>query len=140
MLPGSDQTTNWLLEKKRSEDLALEKAKSNQSLFETIGLIQILFPSTNELNELIKPILDIDEKFKFTKYLTQEIRDEEQYQDVRYGTNSYQLHSWKVDAIEKLEKTVKIEIENPIDELLDHLKNYIHKQTKTKHNWEFWKR
>jgi hypothetical protein len=127
MLPGSDQTTNWLLEKKRSEDLALEKAKSNQSLFETIGLIQILFPSTNELNELIKPLLDIDKKFKFTKYLTQEIRDEEQYQDVRYGTDSNQLISWKVDAIEKLEKTVKLDIEDPIDKLLDHLKTCIHK-------------
>ena len=138
MLPGPHQTTNWLLEKKRSEDLALEKAKSNQNLFETIGLIQILFPSTNELNELIKPLLDIDEKFKFTQYLAQKIRCEEQFEDVRYGTDPDELHSWRVDTIEKLEETVKLEIENPIDKLLDHLKGYIHKE-RTKHRWEFWK-
>jgi hypothetical protein len=136
MLPGPGQTNP---EKKSylSEDLALEKAKSNQSLFETIGLIQILFPSTNELDELIKPLLDIDKKFKFTQYRTQGIREEEEFQDVRYGTDPDELHSWRVDTIEKLEETVKLEIENPIDKLLDHLKRDIHKE-RTKHRWEFW--
>ena len=138
-LDGSNQP-NLLLEKKRSDGLALEKAKNNQSLFETIGLIQILFPNTNELNELIKPLLDIDERFKFIKDLRQEIRDEEQYQDWMCNTDSDQILSDAVDEIEKLEKTVKLDIENPIDKLLDHLKSYIHKEIRTKHCWEFWKR
>jgi hypothetical protein len=138
-LGGSDQP-NWLLEKKRSDDLALEKAKSNQSLSETIGLIQILFPSTNELNELIKPLLDIDEKFKFIKDPTKEIRDEETYQDWKYDTNSDDLLFGAKDAIEKLEKTIELDIENPIDKLLNHLKSYIHEETKTKLYWKFWKK
>ncbi len=57
---------------------------------------------------------------------------------MRYGTDPDELHSWRVDTIEKLEETVILEIENPIDKLLDHLKGYIHKE-RTKHRWEFWK-
>lgn len=137
-LNGSNQP-NLMLEKKRSEDLALEKAKSKQGLSETIGLIQILFPNTNELDELIKPLQDIDEKFKFIKDLTQEIRDNEQYQDWKYSTNSDQILSDAVDEIKKLEKTVKLDIEKPLDKLLYHLKSDIRKEIRTKHCWELWK-
>ena len=96
----------------KSEDLALDIAKNNQSLFETIGLIRILFPKTSKLDELIDRIYH----FKTPKILGDPLK-----------MNQNQLDEWKVRAVEGLQALVETEYANPINDLLDYLANDINR-------------
>lgn len=94
----------------KSEDLALDVAKNNQSLFETIGLIRILFPKTSKIDELIDRIYH----FKTPKILGDPFK-----------MDANHLEEWKVKAVKDLQVLVETEYAKPINDLLDYLANEI---------------
>ena len=96
----------------KSEDLALDIAKNNQSLFETMGLIRILFPKTAKIYELIDRIY----QFKTPKILGDPFK-----MDVNH------LEEWKAKAVKDLQVVVEREYAKPINELLDYLDKEIRK-------------
>lgn len=90
----------------KSEDLALEIAKSNQSLFETLGSIRSVFRRTAKLDDLENILYH----FKSPQILG---RPFEMKMD--------ELETWKTKAIENLQTLVEQEYGKPIDELVDYL-------------------
>lgn len=97
------ETQRWM---HKSEDLALDIAKNNQSLFETIGLIRILFPKTPKLDELIDRVYH----FKPPKILGDPFK-----------MDANQLEEWKIKAVKDLQNLVETEYAKPIDALLNYL-------------------
>lgn len=90
----------------KSEDLALEIAKSNQAVFQTVGLIRALFPGSPKLDELVGRVYH----FKAPQIL------------VRWDQlNAGQLEPTKKRAVTDLQEFVDREYARPIDELLDYL-------------------
>lgn len=90
----------------RSEALVFDIAKNNQTLFETIGSIRIVFNDTPELEALTQRIY---------RFKTPKIGDPPTSADVPT------LNSWKEKAVEELQRLVEHEYAEPIDNLLDYL-------------------
>lgn len=90
----------------KSEDLALEIAKSNQSLFETIGFIRILFPKASKLDQFIDRLYH----FKTPKILGDPLN-----MDINA------VEEWKIKAVRDLQTLVETEYSKPIDDLLNYL-------------------
>lgn len=105
-----EEAQRWM---HKSEDLALEIAKSNQSLFETIGLIRILFPKSPKLDELIGHLYH----FKTPKILGEPLK-----------MDGEQLEEWKIKAVKDLQALVETEYSKPIEDLLEYLASEISKQ------------
>jgi len=103
------ETFRWM---HKSEDLGLEIARNNQSLFETIGLIRTLFPDTQKLNELVSRIYH----FKMLAIIPP-----------GEGMGLDQLNKWKIKGVKDLQDLVEREYAKPIDELLTHLASEIKK-------------
>lgn len=99
---------------KRREDLVLECAKNNQNLFENIGLIQILFPSKPELDELITEI-----------YRFPEFEPSHKFEVPTSITNAGGLDDWVKGSLYELRVAVKSEIDVPLNNLFNYLKNEI---------------
>ena len=90
----------------RSEELALNIASNIQTLFESIGLIHILFLATPTLEKLINRIYH---------FKTPAIKVPPE------GSDSSQLESWKINAVKQLQGLVEKEYAHPIEELLNYL-------------------
>jgi hypothetical protein len=97
----------------KSEELVLEIAKNNQSLFETLGLIRSYFPGSKELHELTRRIYHF-------KSVEIKVRP--------FKLKVDQLEHWKETAMKELQETVKNEYEKPIDELVIFLESVIDKE------------
>jgi hypothetical protein len=103
------EAQRWM---RKSEDLALEISRNNQSLFETIGLIRTLFPNTPQLDELVNRIYH----FRTPKISLQ-----------AGSVDPSQLEAWKLKAAGELQNIVDNEFAKPIDDLLVHLSTEITK-------------
>ena len=90
----------------KSEDLALEIAKNNQSLFETLGLIRTSFRRTPTLDSLTE---------KLYRFKVPEITKRP------FDLDANQLEVWKVNAVKQLQELVEREYSKPIDELAAYL-------------------
>lgn len=86
----------------KSEDLALEIAKNNQSLFQTLGLIRTSFRRTPTLDSLTE---------KLYRFKVPEITKRP------FDLDANQLEAWKVNAVKQLQELVEREYSKPIDEL-----------------------
>lgn len=96
----------------KSEDFALDVAKSNQSLFETLGLIRAVFPSSTKQNDLIEKLYH----FKSPKIL-----------GAPFEMNIDQLEYWKAKAVKDLQELVDREYGAPIEELVAILSTEVNK-------------
>jgi len=97
------------------EDLLLETIKSRQGLFETIGLIGVLFPNTPKLNELL-------ERAYYVKA--------PMISEPPGVTDEKEIQKWKQGAVEGAARFVDAEFEKPIADLLNYLKGEITKDAK----------
>lgn len=92
--------------------MVMDIAKNYQGLFETLGLIQILFPKTTKLDALID---------RFTHLNTPQILGDPLNMDLK------QLDEWKMKVIQDLQTLVESEYGKPIDDLLKYLEDEIRK-------------
>ena len=90
----------------KSEDLSLEIARINQTMFETIGHIRALFPTTTDLQRLI------DRLYRFE---TPDIKPPMNIEDLKL------IEKWKTEAVKQLQKLVEDYYGKLIDDLLDYL-------------------
>jgi len=95
----------------KSEDLVFNIAESNQILFELIGLVRILFPDTDKLNNLIMAIYH----FKMPSYISP------------FNLDSTELEDWKVKTKNGIQMLVENEYGKAIDDLLNYLSEKIRK-------------
>lgn len=100
------ETLRWM---KKSEDLGIELAREKKELFETVGLLNALFPQTKELKKLSSQVYH--HKLPEIKRLSQ-------------GRSFEELETWKVTTIKQLQDFVKKNITNPMEDL----GNYIYEQ------------
>jgi hypothetical protein len=118
-LAGSPKESLDLQEAQRwmhkSEDLALEIAKSNQALFETIGRVRTSFQNNTELHNLTDRIY----RLKAPHILGQP-----------FEMNPTQLEGWKVKAVIDLQELVEKEYSRPIDDLLNYLSKELNEDNK----------
>jgi hypothetical protein len=90
----------------KSEELVMELARNNQSLFETLGMIRTLFPHTPRLEELTSRV------YHFKTPRTSSPPN---------GKDLIELNAWKEQSVKSLQELVEREYAKPIDELLDYL-------------------
>jgi len=90
----------------KSEDLALEIGRTNQSLFESIGLARATFTSSPQLTDLTE---------KIYRFGTPRIAPPPEQQDQQ------SLEQWKTEAVKQLQAWVEREYAQPTDALLTYL-------------------
>ena len=101
------ETQRWM---HKSEDLALEIAKTNKELFESVGLVRGSFKQSAELDALTERVYH---------FRTPAIGDPPQ-------TNSAaDLETWKTTGVAQLQRLVEQEYAEPIDQLLEYLRAHI---------------
>jgi len=91
----------------KSEDLVLEISRTVQKLFETLGVIRVLFKQTPELKELSDNIYNF-KTLKFEKRPQQNWTLEE-------------LEEWKLKAVSNVQHLVEGTIRDPINKLTFYL-------------------
>jgi hypothetical protein len=89
-----------------STDLTLKIAENNKTLFEIIGLIRILFPTTPELDERINAVYHFET-------LTAKAPPT--------GADAGQLEAWKTNGVKRLHDLVQNAYAKPIEDLLNYL-------------------
>ncbi len=94
----------------KSEALVLEISKYQEKVFSTLGVINAVFDSSDELTNLINNV------YKFKKPVINKIPDNIDMQG---------LEPWKTHAVTQLKNFVKQEISDPIQKLLDRLRKEI---------------
>ena len=94
----------------KSEEMVIKIAENNNKLFNIIGVIHTLYPSTPEFNKLIAKIYN----FKTPEIMgdAHEIKTED-------------LENWKKKAVSDLQKVVENEYSTPISNLIGYLSNKI---------------
>lgn len=113
-LAGSPKDSLDMQEEKRwrykNEEMILKIAENNNKLFNIIGIIHTLYPSTPEFKKLIAKIYN----FKTPKIMVDahEIKTED-------------LENWKKQAVSDLQKVVEKEYSTPINNLIGYLFNKI---------------
>jgi hypothetical protein len=85
--------------------------KEKEHLFELIGLISVSFVEADELIKLISRIYDIKTPIPPKAPETWDLSE---------------LNIWKENAIQNLDILVKEQYDEPIDDLLNHLRKAIH--------------
>jgi len=99
----------------RGEETNPEIARNYYNLFRTVGQIQILFPQTPELINLISKIYSLK-----PPPVTGPARN----------MNASKLDSWKRNEIDKLDKFLDTKYAKPIDDLLNYLASVMPKEKK----------
>ena len=120
------------IEEKHREynELALELAKNNQRLFETIGLIQILFPPSEELEKLIEPFEPSIKKLR-------EYRESIDYYEKATVEN---VDTPPYAVTTGLEEVIHEYVDIPFDALRKYLGEKIKaEKNQAKHWWRLWK-
>jgi len=102
-----DEARRWM---HKSEDLAIEIAKTKQSLYESLGIARASFTATEELNALSERI-----------YHLQGISIKEPPS----GHDTTALQAWQVKAVSDLQQFVQKEYSEPIDGLLEYLRQHM---------------
>ena len=105
---NQEEALRWM---KKSEDQAIGLAREKQSLFETVGLINALFPYTKKLEELSDKI--------YHHPIPHIKRSEEKW-------SLEELSVYKETAVKQTQDFVKVNISNPIDELASYIKTQLH--------------
>ena len=95
---------------RRGEMLTIEVAKTNQKIFETIGLIRTAFPNTPKLNELTE---------KIYRFHPPKVLGDTSEMDLN------ELKVWKNESVKNLQDFVEREYSGPIDELLEYMADEI---------------
>jgi hypothetical protein len=95
-----------LVHMRRAEALALEIAKTNQRLYETLGVIRTAFRDTSTLQQLIETVY---------RFGTPSIRGE------TAKMKAEELETWKAASTKQLQELVEREYAVPIDNLLKYL-------------------
>lgn len=90
----------------KSEELVLELARTNQSLFENLGAVRTAFILTPELSQLTAKLYD----FK-TLVIASPPED----------ADAQTLHKWQAEAVKQLQAHVEKEYGSPVDALLLYL-------------------
>ena len=103
------ETFRWM---QKSEDLALEIANTNQSLFEILGSITISFRATKELRNLVE---------KIYYFKTPDIKFPKDITDLKI------LELTKTKAVQALQALVEKEYRKPIENLLSYLEKNLNK-------------
>lgn len=107
------QESQWWMHK--GEDVALEIAKNNQNLFETIGSVFTVFADSPELKGLV------DRLYHFRAL---------QIVGRPGATDLAQVEAWKAKAVKQLQSLAEAEYTKPIDHLLAYLASEIAKDKK----------
>ena len=102
-----EETQRWM---HKSEDLALEIARTNQSLFESIGLARATFAPSVELTNLTERIY----RFK-TPVIAPPPENADQAA----------LAAWSTQAVKEIQQLVEDEYGKPVDALLDYLQQHM---------------
>lgn len=111
-------------------DLILELSRNNQRLWETLGFVRILFPSSQELDNLIEPLESSIIKLREHRESISEYYD---------NTTTESVDNPPEAAMEGVEKKIRELVDIPFENLLRHLELEI-KATKddlNKHLWRF---
>ncbi len=104
-------------------ELVMEVARINQKVFETLGIIPILFKQTSKFDPLIEKLKKLDEGFKG---LRNELEtDLEKSCSSANTIEKASLDSWKGRSLEKVNKLTKDNIEATMDKVLSELSNKI---------------
>lgn len=106
-----DEAIRWM---HRSEDLVLEISRTIQKLFETVGVIRVLFKETPELIDFSNNIYN----FKTLKF-------------IQRPDNSWtleQLEEWKLKAVPSVQRNVEETIRDPINKLTFYLEKELRDQ------------
>jgi hypothetical protein len=96
---------------RRGNELKRDLLKEKEHLFELIGLISVSFVEADELIKLISRIYDIKTPIPPKAPETWDLSE---------------LNIWKENAIQNLDILVKEQYDEPIDDLLNHLRKAIH--------------
>jgi len=108
-----DEAKRWM---HKSEDFAIDIARTNQTLFESVGLARASFPPNDELER------PSDHVYRFgTPTITQ----------AAPGADAAALAAWKVKAVSDLQALVKREYSEPIDTLLVYLRKHMQDPVKS---------
>lgn len=102
-----DEASRWM---RKSEDFAIDIAKANQSLFESVGMVRASYPSTTELDDLSERIF----QFKTPTIAAPPT-----------GADRAMLDHWKQQVVSELKQLVRHEYAEPIDALLKSIKRHI---------------
>lgn len=98
----------------KSEDLVLEISRTVQNLFETVGVIRVLFRQTPELQELSDKIYN----YKTIKF---EKRPQADW-------SIEQLEEWKLKVVPEIQTLVEKSIRDPINNLTFYLEKELHRE------------
>lgn len=101
------EARRWM---QQSEDLAIEIARAQKDLFESIGLAKASFRRADELDSLTNRVFH---------FRTPQITDPPADMTVE------ELDTWKTTAVGQLQKVVEDEFAKPIDSLLDYLLQHV---------------
>ena len=102
-----EEAKRWM---RKSEDFAIDIAKVNQSLFESVGAARASYPSTSELEGLAERVYH---------FRTPALATPPQ------GADRAALDNWKQQVIPSLQRVVDEEYAQPINALLDCMKRHI---------------
>lgn len=103
------ESQRWM---QKSEDLALETAKSRRHLYETLGLIRAVFKSNQDLA---------------AKLLKAETHKMPAIKQNPFGLKKEEVEAWRKKIIPELQAVVETEISNPLLELAACLQEQIEK-------------
>lgn len=102
-----DEAKRWM---RKSEDFSIEIARTYQSLLESVGTARVAFPRSDELDRLSDAVY----RFKTPKV-----------KPAPPDSDDEELKAWKVDAVHDLQDFVKREYGEPIDGLLEYMRNHL---------------
>ena len=129
--------------KTMTDDLALSRAKASQDLWDTIGLIKVLFSAADDLNAIITDIKNLIKKFEI---LEEEIRSDANNGKIKFQfepLGSTSLFDITLVWAEQKTKDLKDHIDK-LDEKFDDLSDYLEieineerESTENKHWYQF---
>ena len=105
---NQEEAIRWM---KKSENQAIELAREKQLMFETIGLINSLFPHTKKLVELSD---------KIYHHPVPKIKRPKREWSLD------QLNTYKANAVKQTQDFVQMNITKPIEELATYIKSQLH--------------
>ncbi len=97
------EAKRWML---KSEELVLEISKYQEKVFSTLGVVNAVFDSSDELTDMVNKI------YKFKRPIINKVPDNISIDD---------LKDWKEQATTQVQNIVEQEISTPIQNLLEYL-------------------
>ncbi|MCK9440638.1 MAG: hypothetical protein M0Q13_04370 [Methanothrix sp.] len=112
-------------------ELIIELARNNQRLWETIGLVRLLFSPSEELEKLIKQLeLSIIKLREYKKSIS----------EYNESTTAECVNNPPYAALEGIEEEIHKYVDIPLDDLQKYLGDEIKKEKiRAEHWWQFWR-